>query len=40
MKFCTLKDEFESLFSLPELLIMAVFRNFEIMLGQTLNYFA
>jgi hypothetical protein len=29
----------ETLFSLTELLNMAVFRNYEVMLGQTLNYF-
>jgi hypothetical protein len=30
---------FESLFSLTELLDMAVFPNYEVMFGQTLNYF-
>jgi hypothetical protein len=29
----------ESLFSLTELLNMAVFRNYDVMMGQTLNYF-
>jgi hypothetical protein len=30
---------FETLFALTELLNMAVVRNFEVMLGQTLNHF-
>jgi hypothetical protein len=30
---------FESLFSLTEMLNMAVVRNFEVMLQQTLNFF-
>jgi hypothetical protein len=30
---------FESLFSLTELLNKPVFRNYKVMLGQTLNYF-
>jgi hypothetical protein len=30
---------FESLFSLIELFNMAVFPNYEVMFGQTLNYF-
>jgi hypothetical protein len=47
MKFCTLQDHrhtylqvlFDLLFSLAELLNMAVFRNYEVVLGQTLNFF-
>jgi hypothetical protein len=35
-----LKVLFESLFSLTEVLNMAVFQNYEIILGQTVNYFA
>jgi hypothetical protein len=34
-----IKVLFESLFPLTELLNMAVFRNYEVMSGQTLNYF-
>jgi hypothetical protein len=34
-----LQGLFETFFSLKELLNMAAFRNFEVMLGQTLNYF-
>jgi hypothetical protein len=34
-----LQDLFESLFSLTELLDLAVFRNYEVVLGQMPKYF-